>query len=190
MKQTRKTRFLLCLLSAIMLLSPISLMSCKDNQGSGPNPPAGGSSFVLAGEGAENPYAVVRSDDAHSGSKISAGAAALRKAINERFGGVAITTDWTGAGGTPESDYEILVGPTNRSESEEVIKDLGVNEFIIRMVDYLVDNETGDISIAPKVAYRPRLSADALTMGSIMLVALPMTILAAALIILYPRRHL
>jgi hypothetical protein len=109
-------------------------MSCKDNQGSGPNPPAGGASFVLAGEGAENPYAVVRSDDAHSGSKISMGAATLRKAINERFGGVAITTDWTGAGGTPESDYEILVGPTNRSESEEVIKDLGVNEFIIRMV--------------------------------------------------------
>lgn len=134
MKHTRKTRFLLCLLSAIMLLSPIGLASCKGDQGDVPTPPADVASVVLAGEGVENPYVVVRSDDVHSGSKISAAAAALRKAINERFGGVNITTDWTGAGGTPESEYEILVGPTNRPESDEVIKDLGVNEFIIRMV--------------------------------------------------------
>jgi hypothetical protein len=45
-----------------------------------------------------------------------------------------ITTDWTGAGGTPEGEFEILVCPTNRAESGEVIKDLGVNEFIIRMI--------------------------------------------------------
>ena len=60
----------------------------------------------------------------------------------------------------------------------------------MRVADHLVDNESDDLSIAPKVAFRPRLSADALSMGSMMLVALPLTILAAALIVLYPRRHL
>lgn len=132
MKRTKKTRFFLCLLSAIMLLTPIGLLSC--NRGNGTTPPEGGASVVLAGEGALGAYTVIRSDNVHSGSKISAGAAALRKAIEERFGGVTISTDWTGAGGTPESEYEILVGPTNRPESEQVAGELGVNEFIIRMV--------------------------------------------------------
>jgi hypothetical protein len=134
MKKRYWNAFLLCLLCAAMLLSPIGLMSCKDNQDDGPTPPAASTSFVLAGEGAENPYVVVRSDEVHSGSKISIGAATLRKAIGERFGSMEITTDWTGAGGTPEGEFEILVGPTNRAESGEVIKDLGVNEFIIRMI--------------------------------------------------------
>ena len=34
------------------------------------------------------------------------------------------------------------------------------------------------------------LSAEALTLGSVMLVMLPLAVLAAALLILYPRRHL
>ena len=40
-----------------------------------------------------------------------------------------------------------------------------------------------------RAAVRPGLSADALTLGSLLLVALPLAVLAAALIILYPRRY-
>ncbi len=131
MKQTLTTRLLLCLLSAIMLLSPAGLLSC--DRGNDPTPPEQ-ASLVLAGEGAIGAYTVIRSEDVHSGSATSAAAAALRKAINDRFGGVDISTDWTGVGGTPESEYEILVGATNRPESAQVAAELGVNEYIIRMV--------------------------------------------------------
>lgn len=89
-----------------------------------------------------------------------------------------------------EASRAIILGATSILTGEEAHSSAATREFIVRSVDNLVDNETGDLSIAPKVAFRPRLSADALSMGSMILVALPLTILGAALIILYPRRHL
>ena len=63
-------------------------------------------------------------------------------------------------------------------------------EFIIRTMEYLVDSNASNLNIMARTAVRPGLSADALSMGSMMLVALPLTVLGAALLILYPRRHL
>jgi len=91
---------------------------------------------------------------------------------------------------TGEVSRAIALGSTSFLTGEESHSNAYVRELIIRMADYLVDNESDDLSIAPKVAFRPKLSAEALSMGSMMLVALPLTILAAALIILFPRRHL
>ena len=56
MKQTLTTRLLLCLLSAIMLLSPAGLLSC--DRGNDPTPPEQ-ASLVLAGEGAIGAYTVI-----------------------------------------------------------------------------------------------------------------------------------
>lgn len=91
---------------------------------------------------------------------------------------------------TGEVSRAVALGSTAILTSEEGHSNAYVREVIVRIADYLVDNDAADLSIAPKVAFRPKLSADALTMGSAMLVALPLAILAAALIILYPRRHL
>ena len=144
MKRSFFKSFLLCLLCALLFCTPLTLASCGPN-GPTPTPPEDDDTpqpapdeptVVLAGEGAENQYIVVRSENANSGSDISKGAALLCKTINERFGSdLSITTDWTGAGGVAESPYEILVGTTNRDVSPTVDKELGVNEFIIRMVD-------------------------------------------------------
>ena len=62
-------------------------------------------------------------------------------------------------------------------------------EFIIRTMEYLVDSAASNLHIMARSAVRPGLSADALTLGSLLLVALPLSVLGAALIILYPRRH-
>lgn len=89
-----------------------------------------------------------------------------------------------------EASRAVALGATAILTGEEAHSNAYTREFIVRIVDYLVDNETGDLSIAPKVAFRPRLSADALSMGSMMLVALPLTVIATAFIVLFPRRHL
>ncbi len=141
MKKSYLRSFLLCLLCALLICSPLALTSCGPDEPTPPEdetptPEPSESMIVLAGEGAEHPYIVVRSENVHSGSDISKGAAALCKAINNRFSSdLDITTDWTGAGGVAESPYEILVGTTNREDSAKADKDLGINEFIIRMVD-------------------------------------------------------
>ena len=62
-------------------------------------------------------------------------------------------------------------------------------EFIIRTMEYLVDSAASNLHIMARAAVRPGLSADALTLGSLLLVALPLAVLGAAIIILYPRRH-
>lgn len=89
-----------------------------------------------------------------------------------------------------EVSRAVALGSTALLTSEEAHSSAYTREFIIRVMDYLVDSESDDLNIAPKVAFRPRLSADALSMGSMMLVALPLAILAAAFLILFPRRHL
>ena len=91
---------------------------------------------------------------------------------------------------TGEVSRAVILGSPSLLTSTDSHSNVYIREFIVRIADHLVDNESDDLSIAPKVAFRPRLSADALSMGSMMLVALPLTILAAALIVLYPRRHL
>ena len=154
MKKISLRRIALFLACIMLLCYAISLTACSDKTPSDSHPPTDDTpddtpdkpepepptddpaeeQLVLAGEGAENAYVVVRSENVHSSSAAAMGPATLRKAINDKFGGVGITTDWTGAGGTPESEFEIVVGPTKRAVSEEVAKDLGINEFILRVV--------------------------------------------------------
>jgi len=56
-------------------------------------------------------------------------------------------------------------------------------------MEYLVDSAASNLGIMSRSALRPALSAEALHLGSMLLVALPLAVLAAALIILYPRRY-
>lgn len=62
-------------------------------------------------------------------------------------------------------------------------------EFIIRMAEYLLDTEPIEQGIIAKAAIRPRLSVESTALGSVILAALPLSVLALALIVLLPRRH-
>ncbi len=84
----------------------------------------------------------------------------------------------------------VMLGSTSMLISEAAHSSANTREFILHVMDYLTGGDSASLNIAPKVASRPALSADALTLSSIVLVALPLAILAAALLILYPRRHL
>lgn len=62
-------------------------------------------------------------------------------------------------------------------------------EFILRMAEYLLNTEPTDLGIMAKSALRPQLSVESVTLGSLLLVALPLTVLAVAFIVLWPRRN-
>lgn len=62
-------------------------------------------------------------------------------------------------------------------------------EFILRMAEYLLNTEPTDLGIMAKSALRPQLSVASVTLGSLLLVALPMAVLAVALVVLWPRRN-
>ncbi len=62
-------------------------------------------------------------------------------------------------------------------------------EFILRVAEFLLNTEPTDLGIMAKSALRPQLSVASVTLGSLLLVALPMAVLAAALVVLWPRRN-
>ena len=62
-------------------------------------------------------------------------------------------------------------------------------EFILRVAEFLLDTEPTDLGIMAKSALRPQLSVESVTLGSVLLAALPLAVLAAAFIVLWPRRN-
>ena len=91
---------------------------------------------------------------------------------------------------TGEVSRAVILGSTSMLISEAAHSSANTREFLLRVMDYLTGSDSASLNIAPKVAARPALSSGAITLSSVLLVALPLAILAAALIILYPRRHL
>ena len=84
----------------------------------------------------------------------------------------------------------VVIGSTATLTSEYYYSMTHAQEFIIRTMEYLVDSAASNLHIMARAAVRPGLSADALTLGSLLVVAIPLSVLAAALLILSPRRHL
>lgn len=91
---------------------------------------------------------------------------------------------------TGDVSRAVMIGSSAAITDEYLFAMTHGQEFVIRTMDYLLGSDATSLSIMTRSAVRPGLSAEALTLGSVMLVMLPMAVLAAALLILYPRRHL
>ena len=137
----------LCVFAVLMLLS-----SCSSEAATAP--------MTVVAEGGVCKYTVVRGDV--SSAAETAAAVKLRRSIEEATGAeVKITTDWEKEGIQQRTDYEILVGRTNREESISAEAEVGDRDFIIRVdgtrivllgsddtytgyaVDYFIENFIG-----------------------------------------------
>ena len=61
-------------------------------------------------------------------------------------------------------------------------------QVTIRVMEFLLKTDASDLMIAPKEAIRPALGTASTNLGSVLLVALPLSVLFAAIMILGPRR--
>ena len=61
-------------------------------------------------------------------------------------------------------------------------------QVTVRVMEFLLKTDASDLQIAPKEAIRPALGTGSTSLGSVLLVALPLSVLFAALLILGPRR--
>ena len=62
-------------------------------------------------------------------------------------------------------------------------------QMTIRVMEFLLKMDASDLMIAPKEAIRPALGTGSTSLGSVLLVALPLSVLLAALLVLGPRRN-
>lgn len=117
------------------------------------------------------------------------GSTSLSKQAGDPEGPFPLALEAYRFSGTGDVSRAVIIGSTAALTNEYYYTMTHAQEFIIRTMEYLVDSAASNLGIMARAAVRPGLSADALTLGSLLLVALPLSVLAAALIILYPRRY-
>lgn len=61
-------------------------------------------------------------------------------------------------------------------------------QMTIRVMEFLLQTDASDLMISPKEALRPGLRPESTNLGSVLIVALPLAVLAAAVLVLGPRR--
>ena len=62
-------------------------------------------------------------------------------------------------------------------------------ELTVNVMEFLLQNDGTGLNITPKDAARPGLKTESLSLGSILLIALPLSVLFAAILILGPRKN-
>ena len=124
----RGLRLLLALL-ALLMLATLGLYGCRDASND-PEPEPEVPKFNLVDENGSFHYVIVRGEYAASPvTKMAAIVHTALEAILDRKD-VEITTDLT-----PAAEYEILIGNTERPESQEVLATLGERQYAIRVMN-------------------------------------------------------
>ncbi len=128
----------------LILASLLSAVSCSNEAASGEDggnmetaqtETAAEPSSVFLAENGELNFVIVRPDSAGNSDPETKAALALRRALEDKLGSsVKIATDWIDHGETLDSVAdvaEILIGHTNRPETEAAIAELKSGEYII-----------------------------------------------------------
>ena len=131
-KARRGLRLSVALLALLMILT-LGLCACRntpDQPEPGPEPEPDVPKFNLVDENGAFPYVIVRGDYAKSAvTKMAAIVHVALEGVLDRDD-VEITTDET-----PAAAYEILIGKTNRPESEEILSTLGERQYAVRVMN-------------------------------------------------------
>ncbi len=83
----------------------------------------------------------------------------------------------------------VVLGCSTLLTSSQVQAMTDAQEFIVTTVQYLANGAAIDLGIMAKAAVRPQLSVRATTLGSVILVTLPLLVVAVAIAVLLPRRR-
>ena len=162
------------ILAAVLILCPMLLASCADPQppltdgdGTGKAPGSGETtdgnngdnidkddSLIIARDGATN-YTIVRPDNAKA-ALVSA-TAELRKYLVDEFSTAPkITDDWVKSGTDPNtiSEYEILIGHTNRDPSAAALEEVGTGGWSVTVSgNKIIINSARESDIGEPIEY-------------------------------------
>lgn len=129
MKYAKLLRLFACLLVPMLLL-----VACNNTPDDG-IPSLSPEEMLVLMENGEATYQVVRSDTLTGQDAATQGAMRVVSGILEKTGvELKLGTDYIGKGGMAQTEYEILVGPTNRPETEQAMSELGDEGYLIRVI--------------------------------------------------------
>ena len=109
------------------------LTACGSNDGN--KKPTSEKNMMFVVQDGNAMVQIVRSDKLSTNATETQCAVNMMTTIREMTGvKLSVVTDYSGEGGTPEVDYEILVGKTARPESQTAIEQMGNRDFAITVV--------------------------------------------------------
>ncbi len=128
----------LCAMLAICML--LALPACKDEEPDVPastdpvEPPVEESPAAVTSFTLNDSYILIRPDE-RTDEEVDA-VVLLNRGLTSAYGGrFALQTDYVGKDDDENADtYEILVGPTNRAESQAIAAELGYNDWGYRVI--------------------------------------------------------
>lgn len=142
LRSAKKAAKWLCLMLATLMLIPTFLVGCQPPEDPSPEQPPEDNTptttpVPLINEDGSYAFQIIRPDNCSQDVQDSA--VAISAAFKAIYGkGPKVGNDYVDRNGVadhPEMEVEILVGPTNRPESVELAKELGTEEYLIRVVD-------------------------------------------------------
>ena len=133
MNKNYEKRILIVLCCVVLMAAALLLSACSAQEKEEDLGPL----LTVTGEDGSIIYQIIRPDI--SGDEITKAAVSVSRGMREVFGGeITIGSDWIGHDGTadyPEIETEILIGKTNRAESQQVLDTLKAGEYAIRVVN-------------------------------------------------------
>ena len=84
--------------------------------------------------------------------------------------------------------HAFIIGDSAVLTSQQLYQYTYSQQFTVKVMDYLLKTGSEGLDIAPKEAVRPGLKTAGSGLGSLLLVALPLAVLLAAILVLGPRR--
>ena len=118
---------------------------------------------------------------------LSTGEMSLSQLESDKVGPFALGLQCRRVTGEGYISKAVVLGCSTLLTSSRLHAMTDAQEFIVTTVQYLADGSAIDLGIMAKAAVRPQLSVRATTLGSVILVCLPLMVLAAALLVLVPR---
>ena len=152
---------------------------------------AGSRAFALPEGGDRNliTQTVLQSGDKAYLRDLNSGNLSLDQSEEDEVGPFALALQARRVTGDGYVSRAFVLGSSTLLTASQIHAMTDAQEFIVRIAESLLDTEPVDLGIMAKAALRPQLSVESVTMGSVLLVALPLLVVTAALLVLWSRRN-
>jgi ABC-2 type transport system permease protein len=134
--------------------------------------------------------ALLRSGHSSYLKQITGSSTTLEKSDGDREGPFALALQARRVTAAGYVSRACAVGCSGALVNEQVYAMTDIQQFIVRMAEFLLDLDASDLNILAKEAIRPALDTGSIGPGTVLLVALPAAVLLTALLVLGRRRRM
>ena len=150
----------------------------------------GARAFAEAGEGDRNltSAVVLRSGATSYRKELTSGSVTIEKTENDEEDAFPLALEARRVTAEGYVSRAFIIGCSAALADQQLYTMTDSQQMTIRVMEFLLQTDASDLMISPKEALRPGLSTASTNLGSVLIVALPLLVLMAALLILGPRR--